>query len=69
MNVGVTMLPLSEDMETGGSSQISSRGPRGGGAGEGSSGGVVMQPQAACVTHPGAGVSWNPAPAARQRLI
>lgn len=29
----------------------------------------AAQPQAACAAHPGAVVSWSPAPAARQRLI
>lgn len=32
-------------------------------------GGEAAQPQADSAAHPGAVVSWSPAPAARQRLI
>lgn len=65
--------------KAGGTSQSSSRGPgavgwAGWGAVEsgwvgGGAAGVAAQPQAACAAHPGAAVSWSPAPAARRRLI
>lgn len=77
----MTTLPLSENRETG--LEVPARAPAGAGGrkgalkgggvggvgGGGGWGGEAVQPQAACAAHPGAVVSWSPAPAARQRLI